>query len=146
MYKRNKYDYEFRLRCVEAVTKGKRAIKEVAKENGIEALSSALLTINSAWGREGKCYSRQFIRGLGKLYAIYPELSIDRMVKQLRPEVPGNIERQAHIINGGTSTRGGNTLIPYGLAFLHFYNKGLRSGKIDPTRLSGAPDNTAARS
>jgi hypothetical protein len=113
------------------------ALVEVARENGLEALSKALITINSAWGREGKCYARQFIRGLGKLYAVYPELSLERMVKQIRPELPANIERQAHIINGGTSTRGGNTLIPYGLAFLHFYNKSLRSGKIDGKRLTG---------
>lgn len=36
MYKRNKYDYEFRLRCVEAVLKGKRSVKEVAREKGFE--------------------------------------------------------------------------------------------------------------
>lgn len=36
MYKRNKYGYEFRLQCVEAVLKGKRSIKEVAREKGFE--------------------------------------------------------------------------------------------------------------
>lgn len=34
MYKRNKYTYEFRLHCVEAVLKGKRSVKEVARERG----------------------------------------------------------------------------------------------------------------
>ncbi len=37
MYKRNKYSYEFRLGCVEAVVKGNRSIKAVAKEKGFEA-------------------------------------------------------------------------------------------------------------
>lgn len=36
MYKRNKYGYEFRLHCVEAVLKGKCSIKEVAREKGFE--------------------------------------------------------------------------------------------------------------
>lgn len=36
MFKRSKYNYPFRLRCVEAVVKGKRLIGEVASEKGIE--------------------------------------------------------------------------------------------------------------
>jgi len=34
MYKRNKYDYEFRLQCVEAVLKAHRSILSVATEKG----------------------------------------------------------------------------------------------------------------
>lgn len=36
MYTRNKYNYEFRLQCVEAVLKGKRPTKEVAREKGFD--------------------------------------------------------------------------------------------------------------
>jgi len=36
MYTRNKYNYEFRLQCVEAVLKGKRSVKEVAREKEFE--------------------------------------------------------------------------------------------------------------
>jgi transposase len=36
MYKRSKYDYEFRLGCVEAVLIGKGSVKAVAKQKGIE--------------------------------------------------------------------------------------------------------------
>jgi len=36
MYKRTKYNYEFRLQCVEAVLKENRTIKDVAKEKGFE--------------------------------------------------------------------------------------------------------------
>jgi transposase len=36
MFKRNKYNYEFKLQCVEAVLKENRSIKEVAKEKGFE--------------------------------------------------------------------------------------------------------------
>ena len=36
MFKRNKYDYEFRLRCVEAALSGKDSIKGIAQKNGFE--------------------------------------------------------------------------------------------------------------
>jgi transposase len=36
MFKRNKYDYAFRLRCVEAALSGKDTIKGIAKKNGFE--------------------------------------------------------------------------------------------------------------
>lgn len=36
MYKRNKYDYAFRLRCVETVLKGKHSVRSLAKARGIE--------------------------------------------------------------------------------------------------------------
>jgi transposase len=36
MFKRNKYNYEFRLQCVEAVLKEKRSVLEVVKEKGVE--------------------------------------------------------------------------------------------------------------
>lgn len=36
MFKRNKYNYEFRLQCVEAYLKGNHSIKSFAKEKGIE--------------------------------------------------------------------------------------------------------------
>ena len=36
MFKRNKYDYAFRLQCVEAALRGKDSIKGIAKKNGFE--------------------------------------------------------------------------------------------------------------
>jgi transposase len=36
MFKRNKYGYEFRLRCVEAALKGIDSIKGIAKKNGFQ--------------------------------------------------------------------------------------------------------------
>ncbi len=36
MNKRNKYNYSFRLQCVEAVLKDKRSVKAVAREKGFE--------------------------------------------------------------------------------------------------------------
>lgn len=36
MYKRNKYNYEFRLRCVEAVLQKGHSVSEVAKKKGID--------------------------------------------------------------------------------------------------------------
>jgi transposase-like protein len=36
MYKRNKYDYKFRLRCVEAVVKKGQSIIEVANANSFD--------------------------------------------------------------------------------------------------------------
>ena len=35
MFKRSKYNYEFRLRCVKAVLQGKGSVKFIAKANGI---------------------------------------------------------------------------------------------------------------
>lgn len=54
MYKRNKYDYEFRLQCVEAVLKKKRSISSVAKEKGFEE-SNLLLWISfyQQYGKAG---------------------------------------------------------------------------------------------
>lgn len=36
MYKRNKYNYEFRLRCVKAVLQKGQSVSEVANEKGID--------------------------------------------------------------------------------------------------------------
>ena len=53
MYKRNKYDYLFRLRCVKAVLGGK-PLSAVAKENGIENSNLRLWFSFYKWyGKEG---------------------------------------------------------------------------------------------
>jgi len=36
MYKRNKYNYELRLQCVELVLKGERSILDIARQKGVE--------------------------------------------------------------------------------------------------------------
>lgn len=54
MFKRNKYNYEFRLRCVEAVLKGKDSLKFIAKQNGIEHSNLRLwLSFYKHYGKAG---------------------------------------------------------------------------------------------
>ena len=54
MWKRRKYDYEFRLQCVEAVLKGNGSVKRVAKEKGIEHSNLRLwLMFYQAYGPPG---------------------------------------------------------------------------------------------
>lgn len=54
MYKRNKYNYDFKLRCVEAVSKGKGSVKSIARENGIEHSSLRLwLGFYKKYGKSG---------------------------------------------------------------------------------------------
>jgi transposase len=54
MFKRKKYDYEFRLQCVEAVLKGTGSVKEVAKQKGIEHSNLRLwLGFYKAYGKQG---------------------------------------------------------------------------------------------
>jgi transposase len=36
MYKRNKYNYELRVQCVELVLKGERSVLEIARQKGVE--------------------------------------------------------------------------------------------------------------
>lgn len=79
MFKRNKYSYEFRLRCVEAVLKSKRSIKEVAREKGFDESNLRLwIGFYERYGKRGlKCRSkRQYESGfkLQVLQAINKEL------------------------------------------------------------------------
>lgn len=54
MGKRNKYDYAFRLRCVEAVLKGQGSVTSVAKENDIDRANLRLwLKFYDAYGEAG---------------------------------------------------------------------------------------------
>ena len=54
MYKRGKYDYEFRLQCVEAVLKGNCSVKAVAKAKGIEHSNLRLwVGFYQAYGKKG---------------------------------------------------------------------------------------------
>lgn len=51
---RRKYDYEFRLRCVEAVLNGKDSVKKIAKEKGIEHSNLRLwVMFYKAYGKTG---------------------------------------------------------------------------------------------
>lgn len=56
MFKRNKYDYNFRLRCVKAVLSGKKSVKSIAKENGIEHSNLRL------WLRFYECYGTEGLK------------------------------------------------------------------------------------
>ena len=51
---RKKYDFEFRLQCVEAVLKGDNSLKVIAKENGIEHSNLRLwVAFYEAYGEAG---------------------------------------------------------------------------------------------
>ena len=51
---RKKYDFEFRLRCVESVLKGEGSVRSVSKENGIEHSNLRLwLMFYEAYGEPG---------------------------------------------------------------------------------------------
>ena len=54
MYKRKKYDYKFRLQCVESVLESKGSVKSIARENGIEHSNLRLwLGFYEAYGKQG---------------------------------------------------------------------------------------------
>jgi len=54
MFKRKKYDYEFRLQCVEAVLDGKGSVKSIAKQKGIQHSNLRLwLGFYEAYGKQG---------------------------------------------------------------------------------------------
>jgi transposase len=54
MFKRKKYDYEFRLECVRAVLNGKGSVTAVAKQKGIEDSNLRLwLGFYEAYGNQG---------------------------------------------------------------------------------------------
>jgi transposase len=54
MGKRTKYDYDFRLRCIEAVLSGRDSVSSIAKENGIEKSSLRLwLKFYETYGEPG---------------------------------------------------------------------------------------------
>jgi transposase len=51
---RKKYDYEFRLRCVESVLKGRGSVKSISTENGIRHSNLRLwLSFYEAYGEAG---------------------------------------------------------------------------------------------
>lgn len=54
MFKRNKYNYEFRLHCVEAVLRGKRSVRAVATEKGFEVSNLRLwVSFYERYGKAG---------------------------------------------------------------------------------------------
>ena len=54
MFKRNKYNYSFRLRCVEAVIIGKVSIRSISKKEGIQRSNLRLwLSFYEAYGALG---------------------------------------------------------------------------------------------
>lgn len=54
MFKRSKYNYAFRLRCVEAVVKGNHSILQVATENGITKSNLKLwVSFYEKYGKSG---------------------------------------------------------------------------------------------
>ena len=54
MFKRKKYGYHFRLQCVEAVLEGKRSIKDLAREKGLQHSNLRLwVSFYEAYGKAG---------------------------------------------------------------------------------------------
>lgn len=54
MFRRKKYNYEFRFQCIEAVLKGKQSVKSVAKEKGFRDTNLRLwLSFYEHYGKIG---------------------------------------------------------------------------------------------
>jgi transposase len=79
MYKRNKYNYEFRLRCVESVLKGKRSTREVAREKGFEESNLRLWV--GFYARYGKAGLKS--RGKQHYDAAFKEQVLETIDKEL---------------------------------------------------------------
>ena len=99
MFKRKKYDYEFRLQCVEAVLEGKGSVKSIAKENGIEHSSLRLwLGFYEVYGKQGLASrAKQHYNAGFKLMVLK---AIDKELLSLRAAcVRFNIPSESVIIN-----------------------------------------------
>lgn len=54
MYRRNRYNYEFRLQCVEAALRGNQSVSAVAKEMGVDRANLRLwLGFYEKYGKSG---------------------------------------------------------------------------------------------
>ena len=99
MFKRKKYDYEFRLQCVEAVLDGKRSVKSIAREKGIEHSNLRLwLGFYEAYGTQGlKPRAKQHYTACFKLMVLK---AIDKELLSLRAAcVRFNIPSESAIIS-----------------------------------------------
>jgi transposase len=99
MFKRKKYDYEFRLQCVEAVLEGKGSVKSIAREKGIEHSNLRLwLSFYESYGKQGlEPRSMQQYSSSFKLSVLK---AIDKELLSLRAAcVRFNIPSESVIIN-----------------------------------------------
>ena len=99
MFKRNRYDYKFRLRCVEAVAKKGQSLNAVSRENGIIAANLCLwLKFYKEYGKAGlKSRIRQAYKASFKLSVLE---SIDKEHLSLRSAcVRFNIPSESVIIS-----------------------------------------------
>lgn len=61
MFKRNKYNYAFRLKCVEAVLKKSQSVHAVAKQNGVNRTNMRLwLSFYEQYGKPGLMRRKRF--------------------------------------------------------------------------------------
>ena len=114
MFKRTKYNYEFRLRCVKSVLQGKGSFKSVAKANGISFTNLRLWTM--FYEHYGKAGLKPRIRQHYDLSFKLSVLSaIDEEILSLRSAcVRFNIPSESVIINWQKAYRlnGQSGLIP----------------------------------
>jgi len=99
MFKRNKYNYEFRLQCVEAVLKGKSSVRSISKEKGIEDSNLRLwLGFYEQYGKSGlKARVKQYYGSSFKLEVLE---AIDKEFLSLRSAcVRFNIPSESVIIS-----------------------------------------------
>ena len=99
MFKRKRYDYEFRLQCVEAVLEGKGSVKSIAREKGIEHSNLRLwLGFYEAYGKQGlESRAKQHYNSSFKLSVLK---AIDKELLSLRAAcVRFNIPSESAIIS-----------------------------------------------
>jgi len=114
MYKRNKYDYEFRLQCVEAVLKDNRSLKEVAKEKGFDESNLRLwVRFYQTYGNSG--LKPRMKRQYDPAFKLAVLEAIDKELLSLREAcVRFNIPSESVIINWRKAyeSKGQSGLIP----------------------------------
>jgi transposase len=99
MFKRNKYNYKFRLSCVEAVLKGNHSVTSLAKRKGVNITNLRLwLGFYEHYGREGLMPREK--RNYTSTFKREVLLAIDKEHLSLRSAcVQFNIPSESVIIN-----------------------------------------------
>lgn len=99
MFKRNKYNYSFRLRCVEAVIIGKKSISSLSRQEGIQSSNLRLwLSFYEAYGASG--LRERVQRNYEPSFKLDVLLTIEKECLSLRSAcVRFNIPSESIIIN-----------------------------------------------
>ena len=86
MGRRRKYDYEFRLRCVEALLEEKDSVKKIAKENGIGHSNLRL------WFMFYKAYGKAGLKsGANRHYDVSFKLTVLKTIEEEHLSFEGSL-------------------------------------------------------